>query len=130
MNIRIKATSVTLSDQLSEYVNRAMDKVSSTLEGDPTAQCDVELGRTTEHHQKGPIYKAEIHVVGEGVDAYATAEHEDLNAAITEVRDEILRKIRGTKGKRISFIRRSGARAKAIMKGILPWGEDGWYRRR
>jgi ribosomal subunit interface protein len=121
MNIRIKATNITLSEQLSDYINKALSKVSKTVDSDPTVQCDVEVGRTTNHHQKGEVFMAEIHVVGTGLDAYARTEHEDLNAAITETRDEVMSKIRTMKGKRISFIRRSGARAKDMLRGLWPW---------
>ncbi len=130
MNIRVKATNVTLNPALSDYINKSLGKVAKILENDPTAQCDIEVARTTQHHQKGDIFKAEVHIVGEGVDAYATAEREDLNTAITEARDEIISKIRSSKGKRISYVRRSGARVKAMVKGLMPWGESGWYRRK
>ena len=67
---------------------------------------------------------------GPGLDAYASAEHEDLYSAIDEVRDDIVRDLRSKKGKRLSYIRRSGARVKDMVKGLLPWGEEGWYKRR
>ena len=129
MNIRVKATSITLSPSLSEFVNKCLGKVSGMISDDSTAQCDVELARTTQHHQKGDVFKAEIHIVGEGIDAYASVEREDLNTAINDARDEIIRKIRSNKGKRMSYIRRSGAMVKAMVKGVWPWGESGWYRR-
>lgn len=129
MNIRIKATNITLSPVLSEYVNKGLSKVSKIVDDDPTVQCDVELGRTSQHHQKGDVFKAEIHVTGDGLDAYASVEREDLNLAINDVRDEIIRKIRSGKGKHLSYVRRSGARVKAMIKGIWPWGEGGWYNK-
>lgn len=130
MNIRIKTTNVALTDSLREYVNRSLDKITRIVGGDPAIQCDIELARTTEHHQKGPIFHVDLHIVGSGHDQYAAAENEDLNLSITEVRDEIMRKLKSGKGKRISYIRRSGARVKAMVRGIWPWGESGWYGRR
>ena len=97
---------------------------------DQSFSCEVELGKTSAHHQKGEIFRAEMHVVGPGLDAYAAAEHEDLYSAIDEVRDSIVRDLQAKKGKRISYIRRSGARVKDMAKGLLPWGDKGWYRRR
>ena len=129
MNIRIKSTNITLNPAITDYVNKSLDKISKLLNNDPSAQCDVELARTTNHHQKGNIFKAEIHIVGAGIDAYASVEHEDLNMAVTDVRDEIIRKLHSSKGKKISYIRRSGAMVKAMMKGVVPWGESGWYKR-
>jgi len=129
MNIRVKATNVTLSESLSDYVEKCLSKVAKAVGGDPTIQCDIELARTTAHHQKGDIFKAEIHLVGNGLDAYASVEREDLNLAVSDVRDEIINELRIGKSKRASYLRRSGARVKAMMKGVLPWGESGWYRR-
>jgi len=127
MNIRIKATNVSLSPAISAYVDKRLGKLSKLIGGDPSIMCDVELGKTSEHHQKGDIFRAEIHIVGAGLDSYASAEAEDLYAAIDDVRDEIMRDLRAKKGKRLSYVRRSGARVKDMVKGLLPWGEDGWY---
>lgn len=121
MNIRIKATNLTMSSAVSEYVGKRLDKVSRLVGGDPSIMCDVELSRTSGHHQKGEIFRAEIHIVGAGLDIYAAAEHEDLYSAVDDVRDEIIREFHAKKGKRISLIRRSGAQMKAMVKGIWPF---------
>jgi len=130
MNIRIKATNLTLTPAVTDYINKRLDRLAKFVREDPSMIIDVEVGRTTNHHHKGDIFRAEIHVVGEGVDAYASAEHQDLNMAVNDAKDEIMRKLHSGKGKRISYVRRSGARVKAMVKGIWPWGEEGWYKRR
>jgi len=130
MDIRIKTTDIVMSPALSDYANKCLDKVSKTVGDDPTIQCDLELARTTKHHLKGDVYCAEIHIVGEGIDAYASVDREDLNLAINDVRDEIVHKLRSDKGKRISYVRRGGAKVKAMIKGLWPWGACGWYRGR
>ena len=130
MNIRVKGTNITLTPAISAYVDKRVSKLDKLVGGDPSIMCDIELGKTSAHHQKGDIFRAEIHIVGAGLDAYAAAEHEDLYAAIDEVRDDIVRDLRAKKGKRLSYIRRGGAQVKAMVKGLLPWGEDGWYHRR
>ena len=130
MNIRVKTTNVTLSQALSDYVNKCLSRVSKIVSSDSTVQCDVELARTSKHHQKGDVFMAEIHIVGEGIDAYASVERKDLNLAIGDMRDEIVRKLKAGKSKHLSYVRRGGAKVKAMIKGIWPWGEGGWYRRR
>ncbi len=124
MNTRIKATNVTLSPAISEYVTKRLDKVSRLVGGDPSVMCDIELSRTTGHHQKGEIFRAEVHIVGAGLDIYASAEHEDLYSAIDDVRDEITREFHAKKGKRMSLIRRSGARMKEMVKGVWPFNRS------
>jgi putative sigma-54 modulation protein len=123
MNTNIKTTNVTLSDAISEYTNKRLQKIAKLLDTDPTVVCDIELAKTTDHHQKGDIFKAEIHIVGAGKNLYATSSKEDLYAAIDIVRDEILRELKSKKEKQISFVRRGGARVKAMVKGLWPWGK-------
>ena len=122
MNTNIKTTGVTLSPSISDYVTKRLKKIEKLLDKDTAVQCDIELGRASGHHHKGEIFKAEIHVVGSGKNCYASSEKEDLYAAIDDARDEILRELKAAKGKRISIIRRSGARVKNMIKGLWPWG--------
>lgn len=124
MNTRIKATGLSMTQAISEYTDKRIAKVSKMLGGDPSFMCDIELAKTTNHHNKGDIFRAEIHIVGKGKDLYASAEDQDLYAAIDTVRDDIIREVRASKGKSLSFIRRGGSQVKAMMKGIWPWGKD------
>ena len=129
MNIRTKATNITLTPAISEYLDKHIRKVVKIVGSNPAIQCDIELGRLSEHHQKGEVFRAEIHILGAGIDAYASAEAEDLYKAIDEVRAEILHELKNRKDKKQSMIRRSGANMKAVLKGLMPWGEEGWYKR-
>ena len=122
MNIRVKATNLSLNPAISSYLEKRLAKIGKLMSRDPSVVCDVELSRTTDHHQKGDVFRAEIHIVGRGLDAYAASLNEDLHLAICDVRDEIVKEIRGGKKKRRSLIRRSGARVKAMVKGLWPWG--------
>ena len=123
MNTKIKATGITLTPAISEYADKRLTKISKILGGDPSFICDVELAKTTEHHRNGDIFRAEVHIVGKGKDIYASAEDQDLYAAIDAMRDEVIREIRASKGKRLSFIRSGGAQVKAMMRGMWPWGK-------
>lgn len=121
MNTNIKTTNITLTPAISEYAGKRLSKIAKLLEADPTVQCDIELGRTTSHHNKGDIFKAEIHIVGAGKNLYANAEMDDLYTAIDAVQEEILTALRADKGKKVSLIRRGGARVKGMIKGLWPW---------
>lgn len=124
MNIHIKTTNITLTDAISEYANKRLEKIANLIENDSSAQCDVELGRTTAHHNKGDIFKCEIHLVGSGINIYNSAEKEDLYVAIDEVQDDVMRELKAGKKKYTSRIRRGGAKVKAMMKGMWPWGRN------
>jgi len=125
MNTNIKAGSIQLTPAISDYVDKRLKKIEDILGNDPALQCDVELSKTTGHHNKGDIFRAEIHIVGSGKDIFAAREESDLYAAIDLVRDEVLREAKSHKAKQISLIRRGGARMKNMMKGLWPWGKKG-----
>src|SRR5688572_8643747 len=110
MNTNIKNTNLMLSEALTDYVNKKLEKVGSLLSEDPTAQCDVELARTTGHHHKGDVFRAEIHIVAAGKNLYASSEKEDIYMAVDDAKDEILRELKSSREKEISLIRRGGSR--------------------
>src|SRR3989344_6329420 len=123
MKVNIKATSVQNSPAITEYINKRLIKVAKLLGNDPTIQCDVELAKTTGHHNKGDIFRAEIHIVGAGRNLYASSEKSDLYTAIDDVRDEIRSELKAKKDKDVSLVRRGGAQVKAMLKGLWPWGK-------
>jgi ribosomal subunit interface protein len=118
MNINIKTTNITLTEAISDYTSKRLDAIMSLLKEDPTVRFDIELGRTSNHHKNGDVYRAEIHIVGKNKDMYAACEEDDLYKAIDMVRDEMLREVRQGKEKKISIIRRGGAKLKEIIKGF------------
>lgn len=120
MNINIKTTNITLTDAIADYTSKRFEAIEKFLQNDPAAQVDIELGRTTTHHKNGDIFRAEIHITGKDKNLYASAEEEDLYRAIDMVRDEMLNEIRSLKAKKISVIRRGGARMKEVIKGLWP----------
>jgi putative sigma-54 modulation protein len=121
MNINLKGTNVTLSEAITAYVDKRLKKAAKLVGDDQAVRCDVELARTTSHHNKGEIFRAEVHIVGPGKDIYVASEKEDLYAAIDAMRDEVLRELKAKKSKQISLIRRGGARVKAMAKGLWPF---------
>lgn len=123
MNTNIKTTAITLTPAISDYTTKRLEKIEALLTHDPSVQCDVELAKTSGHHNKGEIFRAEIHIVGAGKNIYASAEKDDLYTAIDIVQGEVLRELKTGKGKRISLMRRSGARVKGMIKGLWPWNK-------
>jgi putative sigma-54 modulation protein len=121
MNTNIKTTNIVLTASISDYADKRFKKIFKSLKNKEATQCDIELARVTEHHNKGDIFRAEIHLVGSGKNFYASSEQSDLYAAIDAVRDEILRELKSKKEKHLAFIRHGGARMKAMIKELWPW---------
>jgi putative sigma-54 modulation protein len=124
MNTNIKATNITLTDSISEYVAKRFQTIEKFLENDPTVRVDIELARTTAHHKSGDIFKAEIHIVGQHRDIFVTVEKSDLYAAIDALRDDVHNRVAESKDRRISFVRKGGAKVKNIIRQFFGSTEE------
>lgn len=90
MNIKIRATKIELTDYLLKLVDQKIKKIEKLLPGIPDLIVEVELGKTTKHHQKGDVFRAEVQVeVPGGKMLRAVSEKEDFRSALTDVREEL-----------------------------------------
>jgi ribosomal subunit interface protein len=111
-----------ISGEVKEYLDRKLDSISKLADSmDPSALLDIELERTTKHHQNGDIYRAELNLTIFGAILRAEEEEFDIKAAIDEAKDEMLRILKTKKGKRESVVRRSARYMKDVVRGIYQW---------
>lgn len=117
MKINIKGTNLSISPDINAYLNEKLKSVVKLIDqNDETAMFDIELGRTTRHHQTGDIFRAEINLHRRGGNYRAVSEASDIFSAIDLVKDQMLDELRGAKGKRLRFIRKSGRLVKAWLR--------------
>ncbi len=123
MTINIKTTNLELTDAIRKY---AEDKVGEALSKYTLdiIQADIEVGKTSAHHQKGEIFRAEVNVQIPGKLVRAETVHEDLYAAIDKMRDILLEELRKQKEKIVSERKRFG-RVARLMKSVFFWRERG-----
>ncbi|MBX4198732.1 ribosome-associated translation inhibitor RaiA [Candidatus Parcubacteria bacterium] len=119
MKTNFKATGIELTPAILDYAEKRFAKIGQYLEGDNHVM-SVELGKTTQHHKQGNVFRAEVRISGGGADFYAARESTDLFASIDEVKDEIISEINKVKGKRRSLMRRGGRAVKDMIRGF-PW---------
>jgi ribosomal subunit interface protein len=120
----IKGTAIELTPAIEAAIDKAIKALDKYVDpSDTSALVDVEVGKTTNHHKSGDIFRAEINFHSRIGDLRAEAEKEDLYAAITEVKDELVEALRSKKAKKIDFVRRSGVKLKNMLRG-LPWMKD------
>lgn len=120
MNINIKGTNITVTEAIADYITKRCESFSKFFDPADTAiMCDVEVGKTTNHHKQGEIFRAEIHIVAKDRNLYASSEKEDLYAAIDDVRDEIVSELSSLKDRKVTLVRKGGAKIKAMLKGIF-----------
>ena len=122
MKIIIKTKNVRLNKALENFIEEKINELEkfSTIfqekyfnsfygKGKPRVEAWVEIGKTTRHHLKGPVFFAECQIRFPGKSIRAESQNEDLRLAITEIKDELQRQLKKYKGK-IIFQRKKGER--------------------
>ena len=80
---RIKVTNIEMTDAIRTAVEtefESLQPMAARFNG--AASADVEVGKTTEHHHKGEIFRAEINLSIPGKLLRAEADDKDLYIAI------------------------------------------------
>lgn len=101
MNIlSVKGTNMELTPAIKAYLEDKLAAIDAIVgDFEPVADVDIDVGKESLHHNKGPYYYAEftMHVPNEVLRARETAE--DLYEAIDIARDQLRRQIVDFKGK-------------------------------
>lgn len=111
MTVQIKATNIELTEAIKEYVNQKIDmlqKFVSSENARGAVRVHMEVERTTDHHKKGNIFRAELQMQVNGVLLRVEKSTDDLYKAIDKVKDEMARQLSRRKDKVISG-RKNGA---------------------
>lgn len=128
MKINVKATNITLTPSISDYVEKKLDMLNKYFKTTEEVLVNVEVGKTTKHHKSGDVFKAEIHVIFGGNDYYAETETPDLYASIDKCKDDIASQLSGSKRKETHLFRRGALQVKMILKGIYDVGDRSWKK--
>ncbi len=118
MNINIKATNIELTPAIKEYVEKKIAFLNKYIEKNTDTDVQVEVGKTTKHHKSGDFFKAEIKIIGGGLNYYAVSEKDDLYAAIDLAKDEIIHELQHKKGKNMKLFRRQQQALKDTLRGL------------
>jgi ribosomal subunit interface protein len=107
MKITLLTTNIELEDKIAKYLDKKLMALEKLIDPkDTSALAAVEIERITKHHRKGKIYRAEInlHTAAYG-SLRAEGSGEIFEAAIDEMKQDILRELRTSKSKLISSSR-------------------------
>ncbi|MFA6018067.1 MAG: ribosome-associated translation inhibitor RaiA [Patescibacteria group bacterium] len=118
----IQGTNIELTDPIREYVTEKVESLDRfTKRFDP---CDVaiEVGKTSDRHNKGDIFFAEIMVTIPGDVIRTHVEKDDLYAAIDEAKDDAKRKI--IEKKEIIVDARTDVLADSVIDEVIGDDED------
>ena len=117
MNTNIKATNMELTEAINDYVNKRLSGISKFIKGG-NFSANVEVGKTTNHHKQGDVFRAEFNIEISGEKFYTFSEKEDLYVAIDDAKEEIVRQITSKKDKKQTLYKRGAASVKKMLKGI------------
>ncbi len=118
MQIKIKMMNAELTDALSSYVEEKLQSLEKFMvpheEEDPVVY--VEIGKTTNHHNSGEVFRAEVTVTVRGKQFRAVSEKEDLYAAIDDMRAELARELTSHKDRERTLVRRGASMVKNLLR--------------
>jgi len=116
MKINIKSTKIRLTPSLENFIHKKIGSLERFLKEILKNEKSfnkknwkgvwIEIEKTTHHHKKGKIFRAEGMIELPGKLLRAEALKESIKSAITEIKEELQRQILKYKNKRISQTRR------------------------
>lgn len=117
MVVNIKATGFSLTPALRKLAEEKILKPLTERLGKefpPDLPLDIELAKTTRHHNEGKIWKCEVNLSlpHERRTLYVEVLGESLEAAIDEAKDELEREVGEYKEKRMTKFLRAARRLK------------------
>lgn len=106
MQISLKGTNIQILESTTEYVdNKLVKTVEKFIGRDGEAiSLKIEVERTTKHHRKGKIFRAEANLSLGKKTLYSEAFGETLNEAIDLLEEELEREIKHFKGRARSLM--------------------------
>ena len=115
MQIDIKVKNIELTDAIRSFVEEKINSLDAKVArfGD-VVRAEVEVGRTTQHHNKGQIFRAEVHIRLPGKVVYVESTNKDLYVAINAAKKEASQQILAYKGVREAKFKRG---ARTIKRG-------------
>lgn len=118
MRINIKATNMELTSAISKYVEEKLKSVEkfAMSHKDEEPLVEVEIGKTTNHHHSGEVFRAETNMRVRGKQFRAVSEKTDLYAAIDDMRNELVRELNSHKDKARTLFRRGAGAIKNLLR--------------
>ena len=122
MDIRIKTTDYQAPAEVSAHIDSRIGIIEKALPFDQAehARCELEVGKGVGNVKHGEIWFAEINLIASGKRMRATAEAENVNMAIDEAKDEIIRQVR----KHQQLHRRILRKGESMIKNALRFGRE------
>lgn len=117
----VKATNIDLTEAISDYVEKKIGALQKIIRQDLEALAEIEVGKTSHHHNKGDVFRAEVNLTMGDKQFRSVAVENDLYKAIDKVKDGIMREVKNAKDKRDNLFKKGHRKVKGMLKGM--WGK-------
>lgn len=109
MKLMMHGTGIGLTPTIERHIESKCEALKHFIDPkhEALAELRIEVGKPSKHHRAGEVFMAEANLKIGGEFFRATATHEDLHAAINDMKDELERQLRKHKTKEISKHRRT-----------------------
>ncbi|MFA5934163.1 MAG: ribosome-associated translation inhibitor RaiA [Candidatus Paceibacterota bacterium] len=119
MNINIKATNTILTDEIRAYVEKRVGGLEKFIKNyGKEIFIQVEVGKTTNRHISGDIFRTEINIDVSGRNFRAVSEKDSLFASIDDAEVELKRELVSYKDKRQTTFRKGALKVKEFLKSL------------
>lgn len=116
MKIITKGNHMEVTPAIQEYLDKRLLGAQKFL--DENAIIEAELGKTSNHHRSGDIFRAELNVTVGGNFVRTESEQGDLYSAIDIAQGELIDILSSRKDKKQTLWKRGGQKIKELIKGI------------
>ena len=103
-----------LTDALRDHVHGEFGKLEKVL--DPSARIVVEIGKTSDHHKQGNVFKAEAKIIEPKAEYFADVTTTDLYTAINTLSDELFQKVNQSKKRHRVLLKKGQTIIKKLLK--------------
>jgi len=118
MKINIQGVGIELAEAIKDYANKKVSVLEKFITNEEDSLLDIEIGKTTNHHKQGEVFKAEIKIIFAGKKFYAVSLKEDLYRAIDDAKEQLEYQIVQSKKREETLFRRGARSIKKMMKGL------------
>lgn len=116
--IGLKGAHMDITPAIRTYAEEKVRMLEKLFDGDDEVFVEIELGKTTEHHQQGDVFRAEMTIKAPKANYRAAAEKEDLYAAIDVAKDDLAFQLKEDKKKQTTSVKKGGRIIKDLMRKI------------
>lgn len=114
MNIIVKGSHIEITEAIHEYLVKKVNSLDKFLAID--AKVEADLGKTTNHHKHGEIFRAELNITNKGEYTRVVSEKTDLYSAIDEAREEAAEVLGSKKDKKHSLFIKGAQKLKRLFR--------------